>query len=215
MLYLAAEDPAPAIRHRVHAIGRHLPPDAREAIAERLTIDAALGQQLDLMDKKTTEHLIKRSQGHRLIILDTISRLHTADENSNGDMARLIARMEHIAAETEAAVLFLHHVSKAAGRDGLTDQQAGRGASALVDNSRWAAWLQRMSPEQAGKWSTRPDCRQPVGQRHIHYVQWGVAKQNYSQPISPRWYERVEGGVLDPVDLVPVDTRNRGTRRAA
>ncbi|WP_373873394.1 AAA family ATPase, partial [Aeromonas caviae] len=35
--------------------------------------------------------------GARLIVLDTLSRIHSLDENSNGDMARLVATLEHIA----------------------------------------------------------------------------------------------------------------------
>ncbi|WP_444978973.1 AAA family ATPase [Aeromonas caviae] len=31
------------------------------------------------------------SAGARLIVLDTLSRIHSLDENSNGDMARLVA----------------------------------------------------------------------------------------------------------------------------
>ena len=38
VVYLAGEDPEPALIRRVHAIGQHLNQSAREAIAENLTL---------------------------------------------------------------------------------------------------------------------------------------------------------------------------------
>ena len=32
--------------------------------------------------------------GARLLVLDTISRMHNLDENSNGDMARLVSTLD-------------------------------------------------------------------------------------------------------------------------
>lgn len=219
VLYLAAEDPIPAIQHRLHAIGKHLPESAREAVGENLTLQSVLGDQLDLMSDKTTGQIIEQAKDCRLVVLDTLSRLHRLDENSNGEMARLVARMEHIAVSTGAAILFLHHTSKAAAlTPGETNQQAGRGASSLVDNSRWVGSLRRMSEEEGDKWLRRP--HQPVGAQHGRYVRWSAPKQNYSKPVEPRWYERVEGGVLLPVDLKPVEangkqTGNSGRKRNA
>ncbi|WP_223943080.1 AAA family ATPase, partial [Aeromonas caviae] len=42
------------------------------------------------------------------------------DVFQRGDMARLVATLEHIAASTGASVLYLHHVSKGSAREGQT-----------------------------------------------------------------------------------------------
>ena len=61
-------------------------------------------------------------------------------------MAHLVSVLEHIAATTGAAVLYLHHVNKGSARDGQTDQQqAARGASALIDNARWCGYVAKMT----------------------------------------------------------------------
>ncbi|KCB30955.1 regulatory protein RepA domain protein [Bordetella hinzii L60] len=70
VVYLAGEDPPPALVCRVHAIGKHLSQQAREAIAENLTLEPIMGGQWDLMDTKWQRRLIESSAGARLIVLD-------------------------------------------------------------------------------------------------------------------------------------------------
>jgi regulatory protein RepA len=112
--YFAAEDPETALIRRIHAIGGYLQPDARTSIAGNLTIEPIIGSMLNIADNKQRREIIERCIGVRLIVLDTLSRIHQLDENSNRDMARLISILENIAVETGASVLFLHHSSKAA-----------------------------------------------------------------------------------------------------
>lgn len=220
VLYLAGEDPEPALIRRVHAIGSHLTADARTAIAEGLTLEPIMGLGFDVMNAKQFERLVERGQGQRLIVLDTLSRIHQLDENSNGDMSKLIARLERLAASTGAAVLFLHHVSKGSARDGLADQQqAARGASALIDNARWCGYVARMTEEEAKRLSNCAHSRAPVGQdRRSYFVRFGVSKQNYDATVIDQWFERQEGGVLRPVTLVEADKegdKGRQSRRCA
>jgi RecA-family ATPase len=218
VVYLAAEDPTEILVRRIHAIGQHLSPLAREAIAENLILEPILGRRLNVMDEAHLRRVIEYCAGARLIVLDTISRMHNLDENSNGDMSRLISTLEYIAASTRAAVLFLHHVSKGSASAGQTDQQqAARGASALIDNARWCGFVSRMTEDESKRLSDRAD-RQPIGDRRGFFVRFGVSKQNYSATSLDRWYERKEGGVLVPVDLVEArkDTGNgkKGVERA-
>jgi len=134
VVYLAAEDPEPALVCRLHTLGAHLGQTAREAIAERLLLEPILGKRLNILDESHLSRVIEVCTDARLLVLDTLSRIHTLDENDNGQMARLVSQLEHIAAQTGCAVLFLHHVSKASARERGDEQQAARGASALVDN---------------------------------------------------------------------------------
>lgn len=204
VVYMAAEDPEAALIQRVHAIGKHLNPQARQAIAENLTIEPILGKHLNVMSGAGVELLLSKSEGARLLVLDTLSRVHQLDENSNGDMARLVSTLEHVAAKSGAAVLYLHHVNKgSAQNDQLDRQQAARGASALTDNARWCGYVAKMSHKQAEQLSDRTYGKQPIGQeRRGLFVRFGVSKQNYEMTPTEQWYRRGEGGVLLPVELV-------------
>ncbi len=206
VIYLAGEDPQPALVCRIHAIGKHLSQQAREAIAENLTLEPILGKRLDVMDDRHLARVIEFCTEARLIVLDTLSRIHTRDENSNGDMAQLVATLEHVAVRTGASVLYLHHVSKGSARECQTDQQqAARGASALIDNARWCGFVAKMTEDEAMRLSDRTYNREPIGNdRRGYFVRFGVSKQNYDATQLDRWYSRHGGGVLLPVELLDV-----------
>lgn len=205
VVYLAAEDPEPVLTRRLHAIGQHLSPAAREAIAEQLFVEPTMGSRLDIMRDAHLRRVIEYCEGARLVVIDTLSRFHGLDENSNSDMSRLISVLEHIAAATGAAVLYLHHTSKAAALTGQGDtQQAARGASALIDNARWCAYIARMSEEESKKLSDIKSVRSPIGDnRRRFFLKFGVSKQNYSELDMEKWFVQQKGGVLLPIDLVP------------
>ena len=204
VVYLAGEDPPPALVRRIHAIGQHLGHAARQAIAENLALEPIMGKRLNIMDDAHLRRVIEYSAGARLIVLDTLSRIHALDENSNGNMAHLVAVLEHVAATTGASVLYLHHVSKGSVREGQTDQQqAARGASALIDNARWCGYVARMTEDEAKRLSDRTHDRQSISnERRSYFVRFGVSKQNYDATPLDRWYMRHAGGVLVPVELV-------------
>lgn len=203
VIYLAGEDPSQVLLHRLHAIGQYLQPAARVAIAENLKIDPILGKRLNLMDTSCQDQLIAQATDTRLVVLDTLSRIHHLDENSNGDMARLISVLEYISHSTGAAILFLHHVNKGSVREGqLNQQQAARGASALVDNARWCGYLAKMTEEEAKRLSEHSPEHFPIGNtRRDCFLRFGISKQNYHSKSFDRWYERNAEGVLLPVTL--------------
>ena len=207
VIYLAGEDPQPALVRRVHAIGKHLNQSAREAIAQNLILEPIMGKRLNVMDTAHLRRVIDYSAGSRLIVLDTLSRVHNLDENSNGDMARLVSTLEHVAANTGASVLYLHHVNKGSARDGQTDQQqAARGASALIDNARWCGYVAKMTEDEGKRLGIDND-------RRGLFVRFGVSKQNYDATPLERWYQRHAGGVLLPVELQDSSTGKKGGKR--
>ena len=217
VIYFAGEDPEPALVCRVHAIGKHLSEDAREAITKNLTIKAIMGKRLNVMDHEHLAEVIQFCGSARLIVLDTLSRIHCLDENSNGDMAQLVATLEHLATITGASVLYLHHVSKGSARDGQTDQQqAGRGASALIDNARWCGFVAKMTEKEAEDLTDRNfDRRAICKDRRRFFVRFGVSKQNYSSAPIDRWYMQHNGGVLLPVELLDANQDcGKGKHRA-
>jgi RecA-family ATPase len=195
VLIIAAEDPALIIAHRLHALGQHLSPKQRNDVAELLEITAGLGRTIDVMDDAWLDWLVKHGRGKRLIVIDTLRRIHQLDENDSAQMARLLARLEFVAAATGAVIVFLHHASKAAALNGSGDmQQASRGSSVLTDNIRWQSYLTTMSTDEAKRHGVELE-------RRSAYVRWGVAKQNYGRPVAEAWLERKEGGVLLPATL--------------
>ena len=211
--YINAEDGYFPLAKRLAWIGERLPLEARNTAAASLSIGLATGCLIDLGRKPLStdldpepdeeygdsitdvEVLAKRFDGYRLIVIDTLTRFHSLDENNNGQMSQLVSILEYLAKRPGAAVLFIHHTNKAAIREGSTDSQAaGRGASALTDNVRYSAFLARMTEAEAKECGVSPDDRGL-------YLRFGVSKQNYGLPQEDRWLERKEGGVLVPAKL--------------
>lgn len=213
VLYMAGEDPETEILRRVHSLGAHFDAATRQGVVDNLRVISTMGRGFNIMNQETLDRLVDDTVlpideimdtmddseifDHRLIIFDTLSRIHQLDENSNGDMGRLLAKLEELAYRTRAAVLYLHHVNKGSAREGQTDQQhAARGASLLIDNVRWSAFVAKMTPDEAA-------ARRVSDERRPFYIRYGVSKQSYSIPIQDVWLKRVEGGVLLPADDLP------------
>ena len=188
---LAAEDPANALHTRLKAIASHLDEHEREDFKTNCLILPCLGQAGDLLDgDKTVADIERVAQGARLVVIDTLSRWHTGEENERRDAARLMRALERIAKNTGAAIIFLHHTSKAAAMNGDGDkQQSSRGSSVFVDEARWVAFLQTMTADEAKAFGYSDDDRK-------HYVRYGVTKMNYCPPQPDIWLRREEGGVL-------------------
>ena len=190
VLMLNAEDPLDVLNERVYSIGQFLDEAARDAVHQRLTIKSLRGIRPNLLDMKWVDALSRACEGVRLCVIDTFSRFHSGDENSNADMGAVIGHAELITERTGACVLGLHHTSKNAAMNGQqASQQSTRGASAIVDNARWQGYLEGMAAPEAKKLEVPEKYRR-------HFVSFGISKQNYGKPVSPRWLAKVAGGVL-------------------
>lgn len=203
VIYLAGEDPRPVLENRLHDLAQHLDPDVWDDIKENVRLISIFGEQIDLMSDEDMQKVIAQSGGARVIVLDTLSRMHTLDENSNSDMARIIGRFEYLSMNTGSSVLFLHHTSKGAAKNNQGDvQQAARGASALIDNSRWCGYLTSMTETQSNS-LIDPNCGyKPITEDRRHkYVLYGTSKTNYGRTEPGRWLVRTEDGVLLTADL--------------
>lgn len=202
--YLAAEDPVIAIHHRLYNWGqtvqRNKLAETKKLAAENLLFEPLVRYQPDLLNPEWIECIRKIALGRRLLILDTLRRFHSADENDSSAMSQVVSTMEKIAAETGCSIIFIHHTSKSASMSGLGGmQQASRGSSVLVDNTRWAGFLQGMSASDAnGKFCDNIS----IGENDWKlFVQFGVSKPNYGPPLSGQWYKRSANGVLTPVTI--------------
>lgn len=209
VVFLAAEDPADAIRHRLHALGKHIDKDTREAFAKGFEIEPLAGMQANIDRPDWLAFIESMAVGRRLMFLDTLRRFHELDENDSGQMAYLVGVLEGIAKRTGCAVVFLHHASKAAAMGGMGDQQqASRGSSVLVDNIRWQAFLAGCSKDEAKKMGIDEAVRG-------YFVRDGVSKQNYGPPIQEGWMRRIEGGVLVPANLSDSFGSNEKRKKSA
>ncbi|NCU27351.1 AAA family ATPase, partial [Candidatus Nomurabacteria bacterium] len=134
------EDDAFDIKQRGNSILRHfkdLEPD------ENLFVASMSGYTLGLLNSsgEASENDVKwlkeQCEGVRLLVLDPLSHLHTADENSASQMSKLIQVLKGIGQETGTGIIVAHHTGKNAvlnKQGGL--QQSARGSSALVDASK-------------------------------------------------------------------------------
>ena len=212
VLVVAAEDPSPVLQARLHDLGKLLSPDAREQLIERLDVMPAMSAGIDLFGADAMQWvkmIIERGQNCRLIIIDTLSRVHTGEENERKDAARVMRFLERIAAATGAAVIFLHHITKSVALGGQGDQQqAARGSSVWIDEARWAGFLKTMDPTEAKGYVEDEDLRR-------NFVRYGVNKANYCAPILDIWLRRDLGGVLVPAELVKgIPSEKREERKA-
>lgn len=202
--YYVFEDPVSVLHHRLHAIGAHLSADARQLVQKNLRLRPMVGSRGFNFTSTLSlpQQVIKASKGSRLIVFDTLSRTHSFDENKNGEMAGLLKVLEYIAVETGAVVLFLHHTNKGSATEGrVGEQQAARGASALIDNARWCGFVQTMT-EKESQVLFAPHEIEPIrSDGRKYYLRYGVNKQNYGPHKEDKWYERTQGGVLRLVDL--------------
>jgi RecA-family ATPase len=195
VVYLSGEDTADVIVTRLHAIGAYLSPIQRETVIERLHIAELYGCMPDLMNPRWQEWLNEVVFDARLVVIDTLRRFHTLDENDAGAMAKVVGYLESVCRRNGTTVVYVHHTSKSGALNGGDAQQASRGSSVLTDNVRWQANLITMTKEEAEKFGVDEEMRR-------RYVRLSFPKINYSTPIEDRWYRRERGGVLQPVELV-------------
>lgn len=205
-VYLCLEDPREVLLHRLFALGQRFDEAARARVVENLDVYPAVGHPLDLLDRRHRDGLVRALDGVRVAVIDTLSRAHRGDENSNGQMAQLLGGLEWICSRTGAAILLLHHSRKGGAGEGVEAQHAARGASALVDNARWGAVLSRMTDHEAETMADADRSLDPLLPCRIRdqrgwYVKMSRPKPNYGEPQPDIWYRRETGGVLVPTRL--------------
>jgi RecA-family ATPase len=194
VLILAVEDPENELYNRWTDLGSRMSPEEREA-GKRVRVIPMIGQRFDIMNNEHFEALMRACSGKRLLILDTMRRIHTLDENDGGAMAQVVGRLEEIAAATGCAILFLHHTNKAATFNASGDQQqASRGSSVLVDNIRFQMFMVSMNEQDKASKEVQKEL-------HNRFVRVGVSKVNYGPKIGDIWLHRTDGGILEPAEF--------------
>ncbi|WP_375264013.1 helicase RepA family protein [Palleronia sp.] len=205
VLYLPAEDPSLAIRHRLWAAGSHLAPPVREQLVDTLEIVPLMGRIVDILTPAWADALERMAAGCRLVVIDTLRRFHSGDENAAGEMARLLGVLEAICSRTGTSILFLHHTNKGSALNGAGDQQqASRGSSVLVDNIRGGQWnLVGMTEAEARAHGVDPSDRKM-------FVRLSQAKANFGAAMPDAWLQRTDGGILVRAGLERLDDGGQG-----
>jgi len=193
VLVVVAEDPHIALHHRLHSMGKHYSPAERKQISDRCDFRCTVGLGIDIMNDDWFEWLLATSIGKRLVVIDTLTRIHKMDEKDSSAAAQIMTRLEVIAHKNQCGVLVLHHINKSAAMAGEGDtQQAARGSCVFIDNARWASFLAGMDKKEA-------EARKVTDR--WKYVRWNVNKQNYSPPMDDKWFERGGHGILALTDF--------------
>lgn len=221
VFYASFEDGPDDAATRLHAIwqalGKKATAEALERARSNLAVETLTGlKPPDLLDGgEWAQWLDRASAGRRLVILDTLRTSHMADENDAAAMSRLLATLQGAALRNGAAVMFLHHTSKAATLSGQGNvQQAARGSSVLSDNARGQYYLTGVGEADCVE-DGRPlrdlDLMLPLDGHdkegrptRLSYARFGVSKSNYSAPWPQVWLRRDERGVLSCANVVPV-----------
>ncbi|MEN1959079.1 helicase RepA family protein [Luteimonas sp. MJ246] len=209
--YFSLEDPDPALWVRTRAIGTRIPQEAHPRLIQQMRVFGLAGHSVDIGSQGVIDQFCRAAEGCRLVVIDTFSRVHRLEENSNRDMAKVVGDLEQIARKTGAAVLYVHHVGK--GSEGIPSRSA-RGASALMDNARWCARLDVMDGDdcEAGTTTVHP----AVAGDTSELLLLNVLKSSYGPiPLRNRRYKRATDGVLEPIDSVrsPKASSPRGKGR--
>mgnify|MGYP000588973537 FL=1 len=129
-----------------------------------------------------SDHLIERDIG--LLVIDPLSLINPADENSNSAMAKVIQELSLIARLANCAVLLVHHTRKTGKNERVKgNADMSRGAKALTDGCRAVKTLSTMTVKEAKRRSIDPGTASS-------YVQLSDAKQNYQAfNTKERWFE--------------------------
>lgn len=132
VLYLALEDPAILLEHRLHSLAAQQPAAALAATTSRLRIATLADVAFDIDSPRWHAITQELAASARLIIVDTLRQAHSRDENSGSDMKSVLQSLRQLAGQN-GALLFLHHTTKAAALTGAGDiQQASRGSSVSI-----------------------------------------------------------------------------------
>ena len=201
VLYVGAEDSQDELHRRLLAIHRMAKFDSDELsdLRMNLHIASALGKAGPLIvadghETHPTEYYeglaatIEAHPGLEVVILDPKNRFSGVAENDNDLQAQWVACLEWLVREYGITILFAHHVSKASYKN--QDQNASRGASALVDGVRWVGALTpaKKLPGDLGEEDERL------------FAEFTIVKSNYASTLKgPRFLKRGAEGVLKEV----------------
>ena len=189
--YANLEDPEEEIERRIIAICLHhgVRPDE---LSDRLhytgreteIILATQGKTGAMISTPVVDALELALIGGKfdVLTLDPFISVHHVPENDNSTIDLIVKTLGRIAAAANCAIELVHHVRKNGGQEITVED--GRGASALIDASRSARVLNRMTEKEAEAAG--------VGDKRRFYFRTDNGKATLSPPGSnAMWFELV------------------------
>lgn len=126
VLYVDEENPEGLVLRRLKKLG------LTEEGAENIRFLHRQGIRLDRKPELLLDEAL--DWGPSLIVLDSLTRMHTGDENNAGEVAKLFNDgINPLARETGATVLLLHHVTKTESSSSFARARGSGDISASVD----------------------------------------------------------------------------------
>jgi len=167
VLYINLEDSPKALTNRIKSITKeYLTDEQVEELAENCDIVSLKGLSLKLLDSKgqpVDEHidwLLERTKGYRLVVIDTLKRLHSANESDASHMSDLLGVLEGVCVQNGCSILLVHHANKSATMNGQGGEAgASRGSSVITDNARYQLNLSGLSEKRAKEVGIDPELR--------------------------------------------------------
>ena len=140
VLYLSFEEDEEDIKNRGNAIFRE-GLDGNIPDPEMFHVASMFGEELNLVKGDGTlntsdfEWLKAQSVGMRLIILDPLYSLHSADENNGSHMKTLMTALKRICKESGCGMLICQHTNKSSTSNKLGDTAEAAKGSITISNS--------------------------------------------------------------------------------
>lgn len=187
--YLSLEDSLTVLHHRLHFMYRDLDNKKKKLILKKSKIATVKKGRLNVGDVNSNSYEILKNFAEEcdLFIIDTFSRLHSLDENSNMDMSIVISNLEMVAKNANCAILVVHHVAKFIKNDGSGSSHLARGASSITDNVRFVISLTKSKNK---------------------LIKLNFEKVNYLPSMSPIQYQQDEHGRFSKVINLRKTERN-------
>jgi RecA-family ATPase len=188
VLYVSLEDALSEINRRLYAykVALDLTSEKLEnteldfKIIENKSADRLLVKGVKQEDNKFWQELngIIKEGGYELVIIDTLIKTYSGyEENNNVDMSVLLSHFGTMANNNDCSILLLHHTNKGAlNQNADINQSISRGASSLVDNSRFVLSL------SLSKLENNVICKS--------------IKTNFSAPTCQEYYRGYKGALI-------------------
>jgi RecA-family ATPase len=178
--YLSLEDSEDIIKARFHNVLASSSSDQIDSIIKYSRIITPTSQMaLSTDDSHEYNKLYFAAWESDLLIIDTLSRLHVVEENSNSDMAAILGMLNRIAKDCNCAILVIHHIAKSTHplqNNRYSASETARGASAITDNARFVMRLSRSEKNE---------------------IILDFDKFNYISKREPIYYSQNEMGILE------------------
>ena len=157
--FINLEDPLEEMQRRIAATMLHhgIKP---EQIAGKLFVDAGRDIQIKFASQtrdgivtheEVIDYMIPKIIKNKIgvVVIDPWVGANAISENDNVAMNAAVAAVRHVADQTGAAIMLVHHVRKTNGEDATVDSV--RGAGSLIGSARAARIVNKISPDEAMK----------------------------------------------------------------